>query len=148
MIDIDQGLGPAWHGPPLRVLDDGREPPDGSGMAYGRCELQPALYRDPPRARAKDIRFVDAEGTIAPAMTGHAAMQLGAAAILVPVTLSASGALAQSSLPDASRTPGAINPAVTQKTIAQTICVRGWTHIVRPPVGYTEELKRQLFMTT
>jgi hypothetical protein len=71
-------------------------------------------------------------------------MQLGAAAILVLVTLSASGARAQSSLPDPSTTPGgAINPAVTQKTIAETICVRGWTHVVRPPVGYTEELKRQ-----
>jgi hypothetical protein len=102
----------------------------------------------PPHAGAKDIRFADAEGTIAPAMTEHAAMPLGAAAILLLailllVTLSASGARAQSSLPDASTTPGAINPAVPQKTIGETICVRGWTHMVRPPVGYTEELKRQ-----
>jgi hypothetical protein len=76
-------------------------------------------------------------------MVGHAAMQLGAATILVLVTVSASGARAQSSLPEASRTPGAINPVVTQKTIGETICVRGLTHMVRPPVGYTEELKRQ-----
>jgi hypothetical protein len=32
---------------------------------------------------------------------------------------------------------------VTQRTLGETICVRGWTHMVRPPVGYTEELKRQ-----
>jgi len=70
-------------------------------------------------------------------------MWSGAAATLVLLTVSASGARAQSSLPDASTTPGAINPAVTQKTIGETICVRGWTHMVRPPVGYTEELKRQ-----
>lgn len=39
--------------------------------------------------------------------------------------------------------PGAINPAVTQATIYSTICVRGWTRTVRPPVSYTERLKRE-----
>jgi hypothetical protein len=38
-------------------------------------------------------------------------------------------------------TPGALNPDVTQSTIHQTICVRGWTKTVRPPVEYTNELK-------
>ena len=47
------------------------------------------------------------------------------------------------SLPPAS-TPGAINPAVTQDNIAQTICVRGWTRTVRPPESYTERIKRRL----
>jgi hypothetical protein len=70
-------------------------------------------------------------------------MWSGAAATLVLLTVSASGARAQSSLPDASTTPGAINPAVTQKTIGETICVPGWTRMVRPPAGYTEELKRR-----
>lgn len=43
------------------------------------------------------------------------------------------------------RTPGALNPDVTQATIARTICVRGWTRTVRPPVSYTNTLKaRQL----
>jgi len=73
----------------------------------------------------------------------HAAMWPGAATILVLLTVSASGARAQSSLPDASTIPGAVNPAVTQKTIGETICIPGWTRIVRPAVGYTEELKRQ-----
>ena len=74
---------------------------------------------------------------------GHAAMWPGAATILVLLTVSASGARAQSSAPDASTIPGAVNPAVTQKTIGETICIPGWTRIVRPAVGYTEELKRQ-----
>ena len=39
--------------------------------------------------------------------------------------------------------PGALNPAVTQDTINQTICVRGWTGTVRPPMGYTSALKRK-----
>jgi hypothetical protein len=40
-------------------------------------------------------------------------------------------------------TPGVLNPAVTQATIRMTICRPGWTRIVRPPVGYTNDLKRR-----
>ena len=58
------------------------------------------------------------------------------AAAAVPV-------LAQSSRPDPAATPGALNPAVTQATIGETICVRGWTRTVRPPAEYTYELKRR-----
>jgi hypothetical protein len=42
---------------------------------------------------------------------------------------------------DGVRTPGALNPDVTQATIGATICVRGWTRTVRPPTSYTNELK-------
>ena len=38
-------------------------------------------------------------------------------------------------------TPGALNPDVTQANIRTTICVRGWTRTVRPPVEYTNDLK-------
>ena len=51
---------------------------------------------------------------------------------------------AQSARPDPAVTPGAINPDVTQATIASTICVRGWTHTVRPPEEYTYGVKRRL----
>jgi hypothetical protein len=40
-------------------------------------------------------------------------------------------------------TPGALNPDVTQATIASTICKRGWTRTVRPPVSYTNGLKKK-----
>jgi len=46
-------------------------------------------------------------------------------------------------LPDRARTPGAINLAVTQATIASTICVPGYTASIRPPASYTTNLKRQ-----
>jgi hypothetical protein len=39
------------------------------------------------------------------------------------------------------RTPGVLNPAVTQETIGATICSRGWTRTIRPPVAYTAALK-------
>lgn len=38
-------------------------------------------------------------------------------------------------------TPGAVNPEVTQANIHQTICVKGWTKTIRPPVSYTDSLK-------
>jgi hypothetical protein len=42
-------------------------------------------------------------------------------------------------------TPGVLNPAVTQSTLGATICRRGWTKTIRPPVDYTNALKlRQL----
>jgi hypothetical protein len=44
---------------------------------------------------------------------------------------------------DPVRTPGVINPDVTQATIESTICVRGWTRTIRPPTEYTNELKRR-----
>jgi hypothetical protein len=38
-------------------------------------------------------------------------------------------------------TPGVINPDVTQATVGNTICVRGWTRTIRPSSSYTGELK-------
>ena len=44
-------------------------------------------------------------------------------------------------LPDRSRTPGAVNPAVTQKTIRSTICRTGYTSTIRPSSSFTTSLK-------
>jgi hypothetical protein len=46
--------------------------------------------------------------------------------------------------PTLPKIPGAVNPNVTQANIHQTICVRGWTATIRPPVSYTGALKRRL----
>jgi hypothetical protein len=42
---------------------------------------------------------------------------------------------------DPVRTPGVLNPDVTQANIRSTICRQGWTRTVRPPVEYTNALK-------
>ncbi len=55
------------------------------------------------------------------------------------VTDSASGVI----LPNVTRTPGDVNPNVTQSTIQSTICVTGWTATIRPPAAYTTKLKEQ-----
>jgi len=44
---------------------------------------------------------------------------------------------------DIVRTPGVLNPDVTQATINSTICVKGWTKTIRPPTDYTNDLKRK-----
>jgi hypothetical protein len=43
--------------------------------------------------------------------------------------------------PDPRCTPGAVNPAVTAASAARTICTRGWTRTVRPPVRITDAEK-------
>ena len=42
---------------------------------------------------------------------------------------------------DLARTPGVVNPDVTQQNIASTICKQGWTRTIRPPTDYTNALK-------
>jgi hypothetical protein len=44
---------------------------------------------------------------------------------------------------DITRTPGVLNPDVTQANIDTTICRHGWTRTIRPPTSYTNELKRK-----
>jgi hypothetical protein len=49
-------------------------------------------------------------------------------------------------LPDPACTPGATDPRVTQATIAETICVTGYTARVRPPVQETDRVKHGLML--
>ncbi len=47
-------------------------------------------------------------------------------------------------LPNPRLTPGALNPAVTQANLRETICrPGGYTRSIRPPEAYTERLKRE-----
>jgi len=46
-------------------------------------------------------------------------------------------------LADVARTPGVLNPDVTQKNINSTICLHGWTRTIRPPTSYTNALKQR-----
>lgn len=66
------------------------------------------------------------------------------AIVFVTCCANVSLAFAQTPIrPDPTRTTGAINSEVTQANIYETICVRGWTRMVRPPEGYTYRLKRE-----
>lgn len=50
-------------------------------------------------------------------------------------------------LPDPRYTPGSTNPAVSQATIQQTICVPGWSKTARPPTRVTTPLKLETMAT-
>src|SRR3954469_13262589 len=73
---------------------------------------------------------------------------VAAAAILLLVALvlrleHRGGAAPGAVLADPVRTPGVLNPDVTQATIGSTICRHGWTRTIRPPVEYTDDLKHR-----
>jgi hypothetical protein len=68
-----------------------------------------------------------------------AAVVLLVAAAFMPRGSSSKGPYAA----DPTRTPGVLNPEVTQATISKTICVHGWTRTIRPPTSYTNDLKRK-----
>lgn len=62
-----------------------------------------------------------------------------------PPVASPSPSVLPSALPSLAVPAAMLNPAVTQATIRQTICVSGWTTTIRPPSSYTTALKvRQL----
>jgi hypothetical protein len=60
---------------------------------------------------------------------------------VVAIALTQSHSRTHAVLADPVRTPGVLNPDVTQATIGTTICVQGWTRTVRPPTDYTNALK-------
>src|SRR3954469_13249737 len=71
---------------------------------------------------------------------------VAAAAILLLVALvlrleHRGGAAPGAVLADPVRTPGVLNPDVTQANIRSTICRHGWTDTIRPPTSYTNALK-------
>ncbi|HXY84140.1 MAG TPA: hypothetical protein VEH52_01560 [Gaiellaceae bacterium] len=69
------------------------------------------------------------------------AIALGALLAAGALLIHRAGSHARAFPASATRTPGVLNPDVTQTNIHSTICVRGWTRTVRPPVEYTNELK-------
>jgi hypothetical protein len=69
-----------------------------------------------------------------------------AAALLIVAALprcSGSGPGVNAVLASWSLTPGVLNPDVSQATIRETICTSGWTKTIRPPVEYTNSLKKK-----
>jgi hypothetical protein len=66
-----------------------------------------------------------------------------ASALPLQVPNKTSACVTVGGLPDLACTPGAINPAVTQDTIQQTICVSGYSKSIRPTTSVTSKIKAQ-----
>jgi hypothetical protein len=72
---------------------------------------------------------------------GDLLMALALVAIVVVLFPHGHGHRANAILADPVRTPGVLNPNVTQANIRSTICRHGWTDTIRPPTSYTNALK-------
>jgi len=132
-----------------------------AGPALSGETIAPATYTRWPMRKPS---FIGARTTMAVVVVAAFAV-VAAGVVDVPARASAAGGLAYSGasghvvqaqpsasschahgsglfeLPDPRCTPGALNPAVTQRTIGSTICVSGWTSTVRPPESITEPEK-------
>ena len=112
----------------------------------------PALRRKAPRTARRDghINLQHRNGLITAyhfarrAFVGGSLIgqSEGTTRSAAPGLLCATGVscLAQSSRPDPTDTPSALNQAVTPNTIATTIYTSGWAHTVRPPREFTSYL--------
>jgi hypothetical protein len=76
-----------------------------------------------------------------PLTPADAVIALAAVAVVVVLFAHGHGHGAHSIPADPARTPGVLNPDVTQANIRSTICRHGWTDTVRPPTSYTNALK-------
>jgi hypothetical protein len=61
-----------------------------------------------------------------------------------PATSYGAQCTSRAGLPDATCTPGAADPRVTQQNLRSTICRRGYTASVRPPQEVTHRIKVRL----
>jgi hypothetical protein len=61
----------------------------------------------------------------------------------IPTAFVVGGGIAAVSASHSGGNPS-FNPAVTQATIDKTICTKGWTATVRPPLSYTDPIKHKL----
>lgn len=68
---------------------------------------------------------------------------MGEHLLLATLALVFSYTASASDLPDPALTLGTINLNVTQENIQQTVCVRGYTKTIRPPVYFTNKLKKR-----
>jgi hypothetical protein len=91
-----------------------------------------------PVATPSSVAASTAPAAAKPAAPVHPVVVVAASASTGGSVVNRFGAI----LPNARRTPGATNPAVTQATIRRTICVSGWTSTIRPSSSYTTVLKR------
>lgn len=65
--------------------------------------------------------------------------------VLLTLTSGAAGACtSQNGLPDPVCTPGSLDPAVTAANLHETVCVRGYSSRVRPPLKVSAPLKREV----
>ena len=81
--------------------------------------------------------------TVEKVSRGDLVLAVIAVAIVVVALAPSGGGGSHGIVADPRRTPGVLNPDVTQANIRSTICRHGWTSTIRPPTSYTNDLKRR-----
>ena len=81
--------------------------------------------------------------TVEKVSRGDLVLAVIAIAIVVVALAPRGGGGSPAIVADVRRTPGVLNPDVTQANIRSTICKHGWTSTIRPPTDYTNALKRR-----
>jgi hypothetical protein len=106
------------------------------------CDATPAGTPVGPTASIGDA--ADASGPVASSTdAGQSGVPSLAPTTTATEGVSTGGSAGGPGLPDPKLTPGARNPDVTPADLGSTICKSGWTKTVRPPVSYTNALKRK-----
>ena len=100
------------------------------------AEPNPTTFSPSPATSVPSPTPVSSPTTSAPSKVAVTAIPV-AALKTGGITINAAGAI----LPNSARTPGALNPSVTQATIGRTICVTGWTSTIRPSSSVTTGIK-------
>lgn len=125
----------------LTGVSIGHAPPVAASVAHPLPTTASDTPPATPDAQATPAAVTAADATTAtpPAGSSSPTRRTAAPASRSGDTVTTAGAI----LPNASRTPGARNPDVTQADIQSTICVSGWTSTIRPPASYTTGIKEQ-----
>jgi len=118
----------------------------GTGITVcASCTAAPTSQTKPPSAAptTSSVGVTSATEPPVDTTTGtHTLAPVGASGFPMPPPGTChTGTFNGQPLPDPVCSPGAINPAVTQANIHDTICRAGWTATVRPPVTVTDKIK-------
>lgn len=118
----------------------------GTGITVcASCTAAPTSQTNPPSAAPTTSSVGVTSATKPPLDTttgAHTLAPIGASGFPMPPPGTChTGTFNGQPLPDPVCSPGAINPAVTQANIHDTICRAGWTATVRPPVAVTDKIK-------
>ena len=110
------------------------------GLALGAAGCAGAGGADAPASASPDV----ASGPVV--ASGHGWTEKGVDGPMpAPGTCHLRWTAAHEPLPDPACTPGAVDGAVTQATLSQTVCRKGgYTSSVRPPVSITDKAKSQI----
>lgn len=132
---VGTGIAAGFDAPTTRVARTAA--PQAATAPSGGRSTAPASTQQPTSTPPPRASSPGGGAAPPPASPSTSASALGSSSSPASCRMSSEG------LPDTLCTPGAANPAVTQATMGQTICVSGYTTTIRPPSSYTTDLKIQ-----